>query len=101
MVTESPPVSPSVVAAILITQNASVTSGTLLRISSCVVWLTRPRDFLIGRPSADWLCRALMQTRAHDQGFVAGACPRRFIAASLANGRGRMRPTERRADAPP
>src|SRR5579863_9171341 len=31
MVTVSPPVSPSVVAAILMTQNASVTSGTLLR----------------------------------------------------------------------
>src|ERR1700733_2650261 len=33
MVTESPPVSPSVVAAILITQNVRVTSGTLLRIA--------------------------------------------------------------------
>src|ERR1700692_3569297 len=41
MVTASPPVSPSVVARILMTQNARVTSGSLLNAVLCALFMRR------------------------------------------------------------
>src|SRR5215469_7100531 len=59
MVTLSPPVSPSVVAAILIIQNTSVTSGTLLK-AACFVISCIESPFLavnLQSPCPHWFCR--------------------------------------------
>jgi hypothetical protein len=54
MVTVSPPVSPSVVARILMIQNPRVTAGTLLRMRSVVVLLAADTMILLkGRQSTE------------------------------------------------
>ena len=56
--TASPPVSPSVVAAILITQNSKVTSGTLLKAALAVSFKS-------------WFCMPVFSNRLNDGGLFA------------------------------